>query len=155
MVHETISQNIRHDLAATSSAFTSDEAVAQLTSSNEILLEAQADVLASVPQYIGATSCVHGASPMDGSREWFILWPLYVAGAMDLATDDLREWVINRLESIADSAGISQAQILARHLALKQNMDAILETMPISGSTSKAAPVSHEAKYSGSRLMGA
>ncbi|RDL35817.1 uncharacterized protein BP5553_06429 [Venustampulla echinocandica] len=132
MAHETISNQLLYDSAATPPILTNDETIAQRASSNEILLQAQADILASVPQYTATTSYMHEQVPVDGTREWYILWPLYLVGAMDLATDQLRGWVINRLLTLADSAGIAHAQILARHLILKQDID-ILETPPIAG----------------------
>jgi hypothetical protein len=47
------------------------------------------------------------------SGGYFLLWPLYLVGCMDITTDPVRRWVIRILETIGRSMGIQQALVLA------------------------------------------
>jgi hypothetical protein len=38
---------------------------------------------------------------------------------MDLATDSLRQWVVRKLEFMADTVGILQARVLAQYVKTK------------------------------------
>jgi hypothetical protein len=54
------------------------------------------------------------AKPMiRASGGYFLLWPLYLVGCMDITTDPVRRWVIRILETIGRSMGIQQALVLA------------------------------------------
>ena len=46
-------------------------------------------------------------------------WALYVAGAVDIATEPVRKWVIGTLKGIGRSMGIRQAMVLADKLEEK------------------------------------
>ena len=46
-------------------------------------------------------------------------WALYVAGAVDIATEPVRKWVIGTLKGIGRSMGIQQAMVLADRLEEK------------------------------------
>ena len=48
-------------------------------------------------------------------------WALYVAGAVDIATEPVRQWVIGTLKGIGRSMGIQQAMVLADKLTEKSN----------------------------------
>jgi hypothetical protein len=54
------------------------------------------------------------AKPMiRASGGYFLLWPLFLVGCMDITTDPVRQWVTKNLEYIGRSMGIQQALILA------------------------------------------
>lgn len=43
----------------------------------------------------------------------FLLWPLWFAGIMDVATDEVRAFVVRNLRDIGDELGIKQGHVLA------------------------------------------
>jgi len=53
---------------------------------------------------------------LDGSRGYFVLWPLYLVAVMDMTTQPIRKWAIARLRSIGESVGLRQAIVLADSL---------------------------------------
>ena len=54
------------------------------------------------------------AKPMiRASGGYFLLWPLFLVGCMDITTDPIRRWVIKNLECVGRSMGIRQALVLA------------------------------------------
>jgi hypothetical protein len=101
----------------------------------DMLFQLRYDILASVPQYLGhgenpprwLESELHEISSLvssvTGSRNsaiqtsgetpslrtpggYFLLWPLYLVGAMDITTESLRLWIIKRLQFIWRSGDI-------------------------------------------------
>jgi hypothetical protein len=59
----------------------------------------------------------HRDSPTDklmirASGGYFLLWPLFLVGSMDITTDPIRRWVIKNLEYVGRSMGIQQALVL-------------------------------------------
>lgn len=61
---------------------------------------------------------------LRGSGGYFLLWPLYLVGVMDIASDEIREWVVQCLRTIGRSMGIQQAIALAGFLERKERMAA-------------------------------
>lgn len=61
---------------------------------------------------------------LRGSGGYFLLWPLYLVGAMDIATDDIRKWVCQCLRGIGRTMGIYQAITLAGFLERNDDMAA-------------------------------
>jgi hypothetical protein len=118
LLHETIQEQIRVGSLAPVPVFTDAEVNTQNAKSITILLQLQADILASVPQHLAAANGLEQRSLLDASLGYFILWPLYVVGIMELTTEPLKKWVVNRLHFMADSVGISQARVLASHIML-------------------------------------
>jgi hypothetical protein len=43
----------------------------------------------------------------------FLIWPLWFAGVMDVATEEVRQFVIMNLRSVGDYMGIRLANVLA------------------------------------------
>lgn len=48
-------------------------------------------------------------------------WALYVAGAVDVATEPIQEWIIETLQTIGRSMGIQQAVVLADRLSKRNS----------------------------------
>jgi hypothetical protein len=113
LLHETIRDQLLSASLAMTPIFPEGEIAAQTEHSVEIMLQLQADILASVPQHTLATANQSLSTLLEGSMGYFVLWPLYMAGVMDLTTEPIREWVINRLRSIGETVGIRQAVVLA------------------------------------------
>ncbi|KAK2763920.1 hypothetical protein FQN54_009539 [Arachnomyces sp. PD_36] len=106
--------------------FTDLKYATQLQVATETLYDMQADILATVPQFIGGINLTRTVGkdplkdpiiakftpvPMSGCS--FLIWPLWLAGVMDNTTDAVRNFVSRVLRSIGDNQGIRQAHILA------------------------------------------
>jgi hypothetical protein len=61
---------------------------------------------------------------LRGSAGYFLLWPLYLVGAMDISTGRIQVWVANCLRSIGRCMGIQQAITLAGFLERKEQIAA-------------------------------
>jgi hypothetical protein len=110
--------------------FTTKECLEQNEASEAIMIRMRDDILGSVPHHtqsnVLSTKGNNSGSNilLEGSRSNFILWPLYLAGAMDLTTDEIREWVIRRLRDIGDAVGLRQALVIAEYLADRKHISA-------------------------------
>ena len=62
--------------------------------------------------------------PRNTSRARLIVWPLYVAGQTDFASDIMRLWAAEQLEGIADGVGIRKVKAFSRILRAKQRVSA-------------------------------
>jgi hypothetical protein len=124
MLHETIRDQLLAASTAMTPIFTECEIAAQNDSSMNAMLQMRADILASVPHHTPMNFSTKSVSLLEGSRAYFVLWPLYLAGAMDVTTEQIRKWVIARLRSIGESVGIKQAFVVAEYLSQKK----IIET---------------------------
>lgn len=56
------------------------------------------------------------------SGGYFLMWPLWFAGIMDVATDEIRQFVIRNLELLADKMGVQQARVLAQAVKAKSEL---------------------------------
>lgn len=63
---------------------------------------------------------------LRGSGGYFLLWPLYLVGAMDIATEDVRTWVCQCLRTIGGTMGIFQAIALAGFLERHEDVNAFM-----------------------------
>jgi len=99
------------------------------STSTNAMLKMRADILASVPQYTPDTFSTKTSSILDGSRNYFVLWPLYLVASMDLSTEQIRKWAIRRLRSIGESAGLRQGVALADYLEQRRHI-AVWDTKP-------------------------
>lgn len=129
MLHETIRDQLLAASTAMTPIFTEDEIAAQYDSSMNAMLQMREDILASVPHHAPLSFSGKPASLLEGSRAYFVLWPLYLAGAMDVTTEQIRNWVIARLRSIGESVGIKQAFVVAEYLSLQKHIES-WETKP-------------------------
>ena len=116
LLHEIVRDQILVASTATTPIFTLEQAKDQNRQSVLAMLNMQADILASIPSHMPSTLKDRRASLMEASRGYFILWPLYMAGVMDLTTKPIKTWVIGRLRAIARLSGIRQAIVLAEIL---------------------------------------
>ena len=107
------------------------------TMSNAALMESQErhakylfeklahEICASVPFIVGASeSSIHSLRRQSAATATGLLWPLYVAGVMDLQITGMRAWVITQLELIGLTMGIKQAESLAHVLRTKAGITA-------------------------------
>jgi len=114
-----IRDQLREDASAGIPIFSGIEAADQSSRSVEIEMGLQTDILASIPQ----STRLRGYGPFSNSLTYFVLWPLYLVGMQDLTTEQCREWVIQRLRSIAEEVGIQQAAMLAGHVLRRKYLD--------------------------------
>ena len=129
MLHETIRDQLLSASTAITPIFTEDEIAAQNASSLNVMLQMRADILASVPHENPLAFNGKPISLLEGSRAYFVLWPLYLCGAMDVTTEPIRNWVIARLRSIGESVGIKQAFVVAEYLS-QQKVISSWQTKP-------------------------
>ncbi|RDW91853.1 hypothetical protein BP5796_01247 [Coleophoma crateriformis] len=135
LLHEVIHFQLRKVKNHDPPLFSEHERVSLYRNSTTTLIQLRSDILASIPQHTGSKlddedwlghSPLHKAlqtpcqappreeSILRGTRGYFILWPLYLVGSMDLSTDAIRAWVSNRLSCIANETGLLQASVLAK-----------------------------------------
>jgi hypothetical protein len=116
MLHETVRDQLLAASTALSPIFPITQMIKQGQSSVSIMLEMQAQILASIPHDLPAVSIEVAPALWAGSRSYFVLWPLYVVGAMDLTTEPIRKWAVARLRDIGETSGIRQALLVANYL---------------------------------------
>jgi hypothetical protein len=135
LLNRAIRDVLLRGFAAKPPVFVELEYTALFQTATDILFQLRNDILASVPQYLWygespprwLESELHEtsslASSVIGSRNlaiqpsgqtpsprtlggYFLLWPLYLVGAMEITTESLRLWIIKRLQFIGRSEGI-------------------------------------------------
>ena len=137
MLNEIVRGTLLKGFASKPPIFTGTEYTAQFQISTDILYELQADILHSVPQHLGKfpkpsmrsntstlVSINVGGSDFTKGRMsggTFLIWPLWFAGVMDIATEEVRQFVIMTLKSVGDYMGIRLANVLAE--SVKANSD--------------------------------
>lgn len=104
--------------------FTREESKEQNAQSVHAMMKMQADILATIPLHVPSSIKDQLTPLMEGSRGYFVLWPLYMAGVMDLTTQPIKTWVIGRLRAIADQVGIRQATVMAEILETSRHIAA-------------------------------
>lgn len=122
LLHELIRDQLLAASTAMTPIFSEEETVLQTQRSVEAMLQMQADILASIPQHIPSNFNYEPSTLMESSRGHFVLWPLFMVGAMDLTTKPIREWVVKSLALIADQVGFQQANILAEILEQQRHI---------------------------------
>jgi hypothetical protein len=141
MLNEIIRGTLLKGFASKPPIFTGTEYTAQFQISTDILYDLQADILHSVPQHLGKFSKpnvrsdtstlvsrnIGGGDFTNGhmSGGTFLIWPLWFAGVMDIATEEVKEFVIMTLKSVGDYMGIRLANVLAN--SVKANSDIKLQ----------------------------
>ncbi|CZS97219.1 related to negative acting factor [Rhynchosporium agropyri] len=133
MLHEVIRDQLLSDSTALIPHFTTGENANRLGTSTDVMLEMQADILASVPHHTPSLLNRNTSAVFDNSRSYFVLWPLFLAGSMDLATEPIRMWAAARLRDIGESMGIRQAvvisEVLMRRVTLKWDTKPVPQLM--------------------------
>jgi len=120
LLHEIIRDQLLTSNSAMTPIFTDAEASSQSEDSSRIMIEMQAEILASIPRN-NPNPLTDG--PASHSLSYFVIWPLYLVGVMDLTTEAIRLWVSQRLKMIAEEVGIQQAGVMAGFLARKEPLD--------------------------------
>lgn len=122
LIQEIIRDQLLSAVYELEEVVTVTESLAMNESCEAIMIEMRDDILGSVPHHT-QSSIVQSKTLMDGpnaflegSRSYFVLWPLYLAGAMDLTTEPIRNWAIQRLKNIGDTVGLKQAVVLANYM---------------------------------------
>jgi len=131
LLNETIRDVLLEGFALKPPVFSGSEHTAQFQISTDTLYELQADILYSVPQHMGifpergeSGSLIQQVGGVYGrmSGGWFLLWPLWLAGVMDISTEEVRDYALLNLGNIGDVMGIKQAYVLAELLRAKQEV---------------------------------
>jgi hypothetical protein len=136
MLHKTIRDALLEGFSTHPPLFSRIEHTAQFQLSTDVLYQLQADILASVPQYIGfgpqnasltgrgtpsasspPSEIPHKGIPVQAvlraSGGYFLMRPLFFAASIDVASEESRRWIIGRLRYIGWTMGIRQAIVLA------------------------------------------
>jgi len=134
LLHEMIRDTLLAGFSAKPPLFSSTEHTAQFQISTDTMYEMQAGILCTVPQHIGCFSpgktSFQTLSDIDQSMlptikmsgGTFLLWPLWMAGLLDIATEEIRQFVIRNLRSVGRTMGINQARVLADILESKSGI---------------------------------
>lgn len=136
LIHEQIQKTIEDGHFDNPPRLTDATYNSQLQKSIDILCRMQADILSSVPQHLGYVSRDHRyPSPPSPTGPWtpnrqpnassrmsgpyFVLWPLWYAGFMSIATSATQTYVARNLRLICDDLGVQQAGVLANIIEKK------------------------------------
>jgi hypothetical protein len=151
LLNRAIRDMLLRGFAAKPPVFVALEHTALFQAATDTLFQLRYDILASVPQYLecgdntpgwsesldtsslvssGAGSRHSLVLPSDqtpgplASGGYFLIWPLYLVGAMDITTEPMRLWIIERLQCIGRSQGIQLAVTVAGLLEMKGQIQA-------------------------------
>lgn len=120
LCHELLLQHlphlIEHQAEYPNLQLSSDGMETQFHDSNEIIESLAKDICASVPFHFGLhlqDARKFGTLSPKAVCGNLLLRPLYMAGEPRFVSNDIRKWVIGRLEKIAEVMGIKQATSLA------------------------------------------
>jgi hypothetical protein len=131
LLNEVIRNTLLAGFSASPPVFRSAEHSAQFQISTDAIYEMQADILCTVPQHVGyfPKGGTHFQTlaevdqlqlptiKMSGGS--FLIWPLWLAGILDVATEEVRQFVKRNLDSVGTTMGIKQAYLLADILEAK------------------------------------
>ncbi|KAK0101961.1 hypothetical protein ONS95_001230 [Cadophora gregata] len=129
LLHELIRDQLLVASTASTPLFSDDENAVLLDSSVKIMLEMQADILGSVPHHTPSFLNQSSSGLLDGSRSYFVLWPLFLVGTMDLTTEPIRRWAAARLRNIGETVGIRQAIVISE-LLTRRGLPIAWDTKP-------------------------
>lgn len=152
LLNENIRDTLLKGFSSKPPLFNQPEHTAQFQISTDLLYELQADILATIPQHLGfvsrSTPLFQSKASLDNdlslskffwtkfkdypddiqsmrmSGGYFLVWPLWFAGVMDIATEPIRQFVIKNLKSIGLNMGIQQALMLAATIESRTEIDA-------------------------------
>jgi hypothetical protein len=116
MLHETIRDQLLSSASAISPAYMPAEADALESRSVSVCVEMGRDVMRSVPQQSSSGDPKQPRAVQAGTHHAYIIWPLYLVGGMDVASRNVKEWVVNRLRLMSEEEGIKQAGVVAGFL---------------------------------------
>jgi hypothetical protein len=130
LLNEMIRDLLLEGFSSKPPRFTRPEYTAQYQISTDVLYEMQAEILATVPQHLGyvssnpeqalstngllVSSSSGGNIPTNRmSGPYFLIWPLFLTGIMDIATKEAKEFALRNLKTIGNEMGIQLAIVLA------------------------------------------
>jgi hypothetical protein len=131
LLHERIRKTLLEGFSSKPPLFTSPSYTTLLQHSTDTMHTLQADILATVPQHLGYTSWHQRIPPsssldqpwkpsrdpanplMHMSGPYFVLWPLWYAGIMDIASEATQRYVVRNLLLVGRELGLQQAVVLA------------------------------------------
>jgi hypothetical protein len=131
LLNEVIRNTLIAGFSASPSVFRSAEHSAQFQISTDAIYEMQADILCTVRQHVGyfpkGETRFQTIAEVDQSQlptikmsgGSFLIWPLWLAGILDVATEEVRQFVKRNLDSVGTTMGIKQAHLLADILEAK------------------------------------
>ncbi|KAE9365950.1 hypothetical protein N431DRAFT_430125 [Stipitochalara longipes BDJ] len=134
LINEVIRNTLLAGFSTSPPAFSSAEYSAQFQISTDTIYEMQADILYTVPQHIGyfptggkhfqtLTEVDQSQLPnIKMSSGAFLIWPLWLAGILDVSTEEIRQFVKSNLDFIGTTMGINQAHVLADVLESKKSI---------------------------------
>ena len=140
MIHEMVRQWLLIGFSASPPIFNTPEHTAQLQTSIDTIYEMISDSLCTVPQHVGyfpqgkesqtSSTVFKTLSTIDPtllpsikiSGGSFVLWPLWLVGLQDLATEEVRQFTITNLRAIGRTMGIRQGFVLADILEAKSGI---------------------------------
>jgi hypothetical protein len=149
LLHENIRDVLLAGLASNPPAFNKPEHTLQLQDSMQIMYKLQGEILASIPQHLGFISqlglsssnpftSLYTTSQMPWSHfnehsteqfstvrtagPNFLLWPLWLAGSMDIASQQAQDFVVKMLRHIYQSMGVQQALVLSKFIETKSKL---------------------------------
>jgi hypothetical protein len=146
LLHELIRETLLLGFCSKPPTFNTTEHTAQFQISTDTMYAMQSDILCTVPQHIGQfptgktafesldDELVHpvrtppftyppGQGPittMSGGS--MLLWPLCIAALLDIASEEVREFVISNLNNVGRTMGIMRAHVLAEIIRARQGI---------------------------------
>ena len=131
LVHEQIRNTMLQGFATKPPTFTLPEHTMQYQRSTDICYELGAEILFSVPQHlydlkmpdIRASGADFKMTDVRASGGYNLMWPLWLAGVMDVGTEDMRLYAIKSMRRIGQEMGIRQAFMLAEVIENKAEID--------------------------------
>lgn len=151
LLNRAIRDVLLRGFAAKPPVFVSLEHTTVFQAVTDMLFQLRDDILASVPQYFergdnipglsepldtsslasSGTSSRHSivqppdqASGLRASGGYFLVWPLYLVGSMDITTEPMRLWIIKCLQYIGRSEGMQLAVAVAGLLEMRGQIQA-------------------------------
>jgi hypothetical protein len=118
LLNEVIRNTLLAGFSASSPVFRSAEHSAQFQISTDAIYEMQADILCTVPQHVGyfpkGRTHFQTLAEVDQSQlptikmsgGSFLIWPLWLAGILDVTTEEVRQFVKRNLDSVGTTMGI-------------------------------------------------
>jgi hypothetical protein len=122
LLHEIICDQLLSSASAITPIFTEAEAAVQEQSSASIMQETARDILCSIPHHVPVSQSADESSLLTGFRSSLILWPLYLVGAMDTSSEEVRDWAVARLRVVEAETGIRHAGLMAGYLNRRQEV---------------------------------
>lgn len=122
LLHEMIKDQLLAASMTITPIFTDEESDMRLQNSINVMLDMRTDILASIPHHTPSVLNGTPSALLEGSRSYFVLWPLFLAGSMDFSTIEIRHWTAARLRDIGETTGLRQAIVLADILISREHI---------------------------------